>query len=81
MGKNEDPNESFYWEYVTFDLGNRGDVQEYEKIKGSVRTKKELYDYFKVGYSMENYLRHLEDYTKWRAETDKEIMRLINGED
>lgn len=79
MMKNDDPGDSFYWNYVMFDLGKNHEVQEYEKVKSTVKTKKDLYDYFKVEYSMESYRHQLEEYTKWRMETDNTVERLTNN--
>ena len=79
MTKEDDPDDSFYWDYVKFNLGKNHKVQEYEKVKSTVKTKKDLYDYFKVEYSMESYRHQLEEYTKWRMETDNTVERLTNN--
>ena len=79
MTKEDNPDTRFYWNYVLFNLGKNHEVQEYEKIKDTVKTKKDLYGYFKVKELLEQYYHHLEEYNNWRAETSNTVERLTKN--
>ena len=72
----KDPGDEFNWYWHDFNLGKRGDVQEYERLKGKVKTKKQLYDYYHVADNIELYYQHLEQHKEWLAETNSTIKRL-----
>lgn len=71
----KNPNDGLYWYWRGFHMGRRNEVQEYEKIKRDIKTKKQLFDYFNVSANMENYRRDLEEHKKWLKETNENIKK------
>lgn len=73
----DDPNDDIYWDWRGFHMGKRGEVQEYEKIKRDIKTKKQLFDYFNVSVNIENYYRDLHEHNKWLKETKENINKYV----
>ena len=71
-----DPNDDHFWYWRGFHLGKKSDVQEYEKIKKTIKTKKELFDYFNVVANIDTYYRDLHDHHEWLKETNAAIEKL-----
>lgn len=76
----DDPNDDFYWYWRGFHLDNKSDVQEYEKIKSTIKTKKELFKYYHVEENTGLYLRHLHEHNVWVNEANKAVKRLTKDE-
>lgn len=64
----EDPNDDHYWHDVCFDAHKKDDVQEYERVKSRIKTKKDLYDYYSVRDRTNLYFDHLKEHRKWVKE-------------
>lgn len=75
-----DPNDDLYWYWRGFHLDKKSDVQEYEKIKSSIKTKKQLFDYYHVKDNVDLYSRHLHEHNAWVNETNKTVKRLTKDE-
>lgn len=73
----DDPNDDIYWYWRGFHMGKSGEVQEYEKIKRDIKTKKQLFDYFNVSANIENYYRDLHEHNKWLKETNENIKKYV----
>jgi hypothetical protein len=73
----DDPNDDMYWYWRGFRLGNKSDVQEYEKLKSIVRTQKDLFGYYHVKENMEWYSRNLREYRRWVEEVNATIGKLV----
>lgn len=76
-GVDDDPNDDFYWYWRGFHMGKQNEVQEYEKIKRDIKTKKQLFDYFNVSANIENYYRDLHEHNKWLKETNENINKYV----
>lgn len=61
----DDPDSEFYWPSVFFNLGKKSDVDEYERLKKTVKTKKDLYSFFHIQEKLEVYKRHMEEHDEW----------------
>ena len=72
----DDPNDDFFWYWRGFHLGRKSEVQEYEKIKSVIKTKKELFNYFNVKGNTDLYHRHLKAHQEWLDETNATIAKL-----
>ena len=72
----DDPNDDFNWYWRGFHLGRKADVQEYEKIKSTIKTKKQLFDYYHVKENIDMYYDHLHKHKKWLDETKATIEKL-----
>lgn len=73
----DDPNDGIYWYWRGFHMGKRNEMQEYEKIKRDIKTKKQLFDYFNVSANIENYYHDLHEYNKWLEETNENINKYV----
>lgn len=73
----DDPNDDIYWYWRGFHMGKRNEVQEYEKIKRDIKTKKQLFDYFNVSANIENYYRDLHEHNEWLKETNENIKKYV----
>ena len=71
----DDPNDDIYWYWRGFHMGKRNEVQEYEKIKRDIKTKKQLFNYFNVSGNIENYYRDLHEHNEWLKETNENIKK------
>lgn len=71
----DDPSDDLRWYWRGFHMGKRNEVQEYEKIKRDIKTKKQLFDYFNISANIENYHRDLEEHKKWLKETNENIKK------
>lgn len=74
-GVDDDPNDDIYWYWRGFHMGKRNEVQEYEKIKRDIKTKKQLFNYFNVSGNIENYYRDLHEHNEWLKETNENIKK------
>ena len=74
----EDPNDDFYWHNVYFNMGRNSDVQDYESMKGRIKTKKDLFDYYNIKEKVNLYFDHLAEHRKWVEQTDKNIQKHTN---
>lgn len=72
----DNPDDSSMWFWRSFHLGKKSEVQEYERLKERVKTKKDLYSYFKVKENMGRYYNHLDEHRKWVDEYNATIDRL-----
>lgn len=72
----DDPNVDFNWYWRGFHLGTKSEVQEYEKIKSTIKTKKQLFDYYHVKENIDMYYDHLHKHKKWLDETNATIEKL-----
>lgn len=72
----DDPNDDFFWYWRGFHLGRKAEVQEYEKIKSTIKTKKQLFDYYHVKENIDMYYDHLHRHKKWLDETNATIEKL-----
>ena len=72
----DDPNDDFNWYWRGFHLGRKAEVQEYEKIKSTIKTKKQLFDYYHVKENIDMYYDHLHKHKKWLDETNATIEKL-----
>ena len=70
------PDDDFYWFWRSFNLGRKSEVQEYERLKERVKTKKDLYSYFRVKENMDIYYHHLDQHRKWLEDYNATIDRL-----
>lgn len=61
----EDPDSDLRWHNIIFNLGKKSDVDEYEKLKKTVKTKKDLYNFFHIQEKLEVYKRHQEEHDEW----------------
>ena len=73
----DDPNDGIYWYWRGFHMEKRNEMQEYEKIKRDIKTKKQLFDYFNVSANIENYYHDLHEYNKWLEETNENINKYV----
>lgn len=73
----EDPNREYSWYWRGFHMGIRGEVEEYDSLVKKVKTKEDLYKYFRVKENLELYERHLEEHNKWLEETNKNIEKYV----
>ena len=73
----DDPNDDTCWYWRGFHMGTRSEVQEYDKIKRNIKTKKQLFDYFNVSANMENYYRDLHNHNEWLKETNENIKKYV----
>ena len=69
----DDPNDDFYWYWRGFHMGKRNEVQEYDRIKETIKTKKALFDYYRVKENIDLYYKHLHQHKLWVDETNKNI--------
>lgn len=69
----DNPNDDIYWYWRGFHMGERNEVQEYDSIKKTIKTKKALFDYFQVKENIDLYYNHLHQHKLWVDETNKNI--------
>lgn len=60
-----EPNEPMYWRYHGFNLLDEASKKEYDWIKENIKTKKELFDYFKVQENITKYYKDLHEYNEF----------------
>ena len=73
----DDPDREFAWYWRGFHLGRQKDVEEYDYIINNIKTKKELYKYFRVEDNIKKYLEHLEEHKKWLKAYSSNIEKYV----
>lgn len=73
----ENPDRDICWYWRGFHLGKENEVREYEYIKANIKTKAQLYKYYRVKENMELYERHVEEYNKWLSELNNNIKKHV----
>ena len=73
----DDPNDDYFWHNVYFNMGRKSDVQEYENLKGRIKTKKDLFDYYRVRDRVNLYFDHMKEHRKWEEELNNNIKKHV----
>ena len=71
----DDPDDDFNWYWRGFHLGKKSEVQEYESIRKTIRTKKQLFDYYNVKGNLDRYYKDVEAHKKWVEEVNRNIQK------
>lgn len=76
----DNPDDEFNWYFRGFHLGKQSEVEEYDYIVKTVKTKKDLYKYFRVEENIEKYYNHLEQHKKWLNEYYNNVKKYVDNE-
>lgn len=74
-GPDDDPNDDMYWYWRGFHLGKNSEVQEYEHIKETIKTKAALFKYFNVKNNIDRYYNDLHKHKLWLDELNGNIKK------
>ena len=73
----DDPNDDFNWYWRGFHMGRENEVQEYDAIREKIKTKKALFDYYRVQDNIDLYHRHLNEHRQWVEKTNRNIDKYV----
>ena len=73
----DDPNDDLNWYWRGFHLGKKSEVQEYEHIRQTIHTKKQLFDYYHVKENVEKYYTDLHKHKEWLDELGENIKKHV----
>ena len=72
-GPDDNPNEDLFWYWRGFHLGRDPEVEEFEHVKGMVKTKKDLDRYYGVQGNYAWYENDLKVHRKWLKKLNDNI--------